>query len=245
MNANDIISLWEVTSHKPYWQKGVLMLAAAHPDIPMDELAYWSIGKRNMFLFRLRDQIFGTHIEAHSECPACAEKVEFQLDSNIICDPTLNCWDGNDLILNHEEEEVAFRIPHSFDMKSIVSILEIEGEEAASEALIIRCIKHYKKGSSFQRAEQLPAEWIAKVSDAINEYDTHSDIRCRLQCPECGHSWAEGFDIVNFFHNEIDIKARMILSEVQALASAFGWWEGDILSLSDTRRKHYLEALNG
>ena len=90
----------------------------------------------------------------------------------------------------------------------------------------------------------MPAALLDKVSERIREVDVHSEIKCRLQCPECGHSWAEPFDIVSFLWQEMEVKARIILSEVQLLAKAFGWWEGDILSLSDVRRKYYIEALN-
>ena len=53
------------------------------------------------------------------------------------------------------------------------------------------------------------------------------------------------FDILSFFWGEIQICARRLLREVHALASAYGWTESEILSLSTTRRHAYLEMVGG
>jgi hypothetical protein len=40
--------------------------------------------------------------------------------------------------------------------------------------------------------------------------------------------------------DEIDARARALLAEVHTLASAYGWSEGEILSLGAARRASYL-----
>jgi hypothetical protein len=51
------------------------------------------------------------------------------------------------------------------------------------------------------------------------------------------------FDIVSFLWTEIAAEAKRLLREVHILASAYGWREADIFSLSPLRRQFYLEAV--
>ena len=89
LKAHDIVKLWEVASGKPTWQKAILILAASSPNEPMENLALQSLGMRNVRLFRLRDKLFGTNLSANTSCTECGEAVEFQLDSQVICNPEL------------------------------------------------------------------------------------------------------------------------------------------------------------
>jgi hypothetical protein len=80
---------------------------------------------------------------------------------------------------------------------------------------------------------------IESLIERIAERD-QAEIRIALTCPDCGYRWNELFDIVSFFWTEIDAWARRLLREVHVLASAYGWNEHDILSLSPVRRQIYL-----
>ena len=51
------------------------------------------------------------------------------------------------------------------------------------------------------------------------------------------------FDIVSFFWREIEEFAIRTLREIHALARAYGWAEDQILALSPTRRRCYLEMV--
>jgi hypothetical protein len=244
LKAHEIIKLWEVAADKQLWQKAVLMLAATHADEPLESLALLSIGNRNEKLFRLRDRLFGTVMNANSSCAACDEKIEFQLDSKVICNPDLPLWDGREITLDAGSDQLICRPVNSYDLRDVYSVLEVEGPECAEQELIFRCVLQFKRDGVSQPVRTLPEELIEKVAEQIKTADVHSEILCRLNCPQCAHSWLEPFDIARFLWHELEVKAQIILSEVQALARAFGWWEGDILSLSDVRRKYYLEGLN-
>lgn len=220
------------------------MLAAAHPDVALEELAQLSLGQRNKKLFRFRDTLFGTEIEANSSCPECTEKVEFYLDSTVICSPERPTWDGKPILIEVGESQVLCNAPNSRDLEAILPFIQMEDHEAAAMELMQSCVVQYKEADVYVPVHNMPAALIENVSERIKEVDAHSEINCRLECPQCSHSWAEPFDIVSFLWQELEVKAQIILGEVQLLAKAFGWWEGDILSLSDVRRKHYIEALH-
>jgi len=244
LKAHELVKLWEVTAGKQMWQKALLMLAAIYPDEPLDNLALLSLGNRNAKLFRLRESLFGTEMNANSSCSECDEKIEFQLDTQRICSPDISVWDGDEISLSHGAEHSLCRPANSYDLRDILPILEIEGPDVAERELVFRCILQFKKDSVLQPVETISDDLISVISDKIKKSDIHSQILCRINCPECENSWAEPFDIASYLWHEIKDKAQIILSEVQMLAKAFGWWEGDILSLSDIRRKYYLEGLN-
>jgi hypothetical protein len=242
--ANDIVKLWEAAKGKPYWQKAILLLSAAHPNVILNEFASLSIGQRNAKLFRFRESLFGAHLEANSSCPTCKEKVEFQLDSRVICDPNVPVWDGTEIKLESDNNLIVCRPPSSHELEKIMPFLEMGDEEDAAFELMKNCVLQLQLDGIYTPVESMPLALIELVSAKIKDVDSHSEILCRLNCPECEFSWAESFDIVSFLWLEIENKAHVILSEVQLLAKAFGWWEGDTLSLSDVRRKYYIDQLH-
>jgi hypothetical protein len=71
--------------------------------------------------------------------------------------------------------------------------------------------------------------------------DPFAETRLTLQCPGCGNAWEEWLDMVSFFWAEVEARARRVFLEIHTLASAYGWTEGEVLSLSDGRRAMYLE----
>jgi len=89
----------------------------------------------------------------------------------------------------------------------------------------------------------LPSEVIEAVSAAMAEADPLADIEISISCPSCRHGWQAAFDIVSFLWNEIESWVWRIMSDVHALASAYGWRERDVLELSPTRRQFYLEMV--
>ena len=244
LTSNEIVTLWEAATGKSYWHKAILLLAAAHPTIAMNEFARLSIGQRNAKLFRFRDNLFGSSIEAHSQCPSCSEKVEFQLDSQVICDPTIPVWDGVEFQVDIDNSQIICRPPSSHDLETMTPFFDMEDEEGAAYELMKSCVFQWLIDGVYTPVESMSLNLVERVSEHIKTADPHAEIVCRLGCPECEHSWGEPFDIASFLWHEIENKAQIILSEVQLLARAFGWWEGDILSLSDVRRKYYIEQLH-
>jgi hypothetical protein len=77
------------------------------------------------------------------------------------------------------------------------------------------------------------------------ERDPQAELLLDLTCPACAHRWEAPFDIVPFFWTEIATEAKRLLREVHTLARSYGWREADVLAMSATRRRSYLEVLDG
>jgi hypothetical protein len=91
------------------------------------------------------------------------------------------------------------------------------------------------------------AAWTVEDIDEIGELmvaaDPAAETRIALRCPACGHEQDEILDIATFFWAEIAAVAKRLLGEVHTLASAYGWTEVQVLSLSAGRRSLYMEMV--
>ncbi|MFC4015147.1 hypothetical protein ACFOY2_48585 [Nonomuraea purpurea] len=112
-----------------------------------------------------------------------------------------------------------YRLPTSADVAAALSDPDPCG------ALVDGC----SKGAG---AEETAASWA--------QADPLLDVELCLSCPDCGHEWAESFDIVSYLWSELDGWCRRTLLEVHDLATAYGWNEPQVLALSPWRRQCYL-----
>ena len=92
-------------------------------------------------------------------------------------------------------------------------------------------------------AHELGEDVLAALAEAIAEVDPQAEVRIRLDCVKCGHSWASVFDIVTFFWIEVSTLAERLFADVHQIARAYGWRESEILSMSANRRQAYLERI--
>jgi hypothetical protein len=74
----------------------------------------------------------------------------------------------------------------------------------------------------------------------IEEEASAAELITRITCSECGAHWSETLDVATHVWAEIERAAIGLLGEVSELAAAFGWSQGDILSMGPARRMVYL-----
>jgi hypothetical protein len=220
IGAARLLDAWEVGWQRTPLEQGLAMLAA-DPRADPGALAQLTIGARERALFALRAALFGTAVEAVSACPRCGTDVEV-------------AFDQTDLSGTDEQPPdsvtvggVRYRLPTSAD---VATVLDGPPDEAPA-ALVRRCAGP-GSGVSEPGVDAVVAAWAAA--------DPVLDVTLRLGCPECGHEWAEPFDIVSYLWSELDGWCRRTVLEVHDLARAYGWAEPQVLALSSWRRRCYL-----
>jgi hypothetical protein len=226
LSTTELLSVWERGTGQPPVQRALALLSAACPELSPDALACLSIGQRDERLIALRELTFGAEFTGLANCPACDEKIELS-------------FTASDLRLGKELE-----LPAEFDLQLADHRLRVRLPTSADlmavngrEQLLARCLA--------DGHGDLPEPVIASVIEMMSRADPLADIQLALRCSSCGHKWEAPFDIVAFFWREIAAAARGHLRDVHALASAYGWSESEILSLSPARRRFYLEMVNG
>lgn len=230
-SAAELLNVWERGRSARHAERALLMLAAAEPDASAEGLAALTVGRRDAGLLRLRERLFGPHLESVTRCPACGELLELTLDTaDLLSDapvaPAGPFW------LDTEGGRVLFRLPTSADL------LAMDGGHGASVGLLERCVEEV-----VGEAASLPPDLVTRVAARMAEADPLADVQLSLSCPACGERWIGSFDAVSYLWDEIDAWAHRTLREVHLLARAYGWGEVEILSLSPLRRHAYLDLV--
>lgn len=227
--------------------RAALLLTVACSDYPRERVKSLSIGERDALLAHIRACTFGGAVESVVTCPACRELVEVSLDVRSIFPDRTQAATSEEtarepLLIASGDFVVQAAVPAVRDVETIV----ITDDPAEGlRRLLQRCILRAEHRGEPCEADDLPEDVRALIDSRIAEADPQGDVQLAIQCSGCEHHWAEVFDILSFFWNEMQTAARRLLREVHVLASAYGWTESEILTLSTRRRRIYLEMVGG
>ncbi len=238
-SAAELLDLWERGIDRAPPERAMAMLAAARPEMTGEALRRLTIGERDGFLLTMRDRLFGRTLACVATCPACGETLELTLDHSDLCAGPAPA-PGEMQRVAVDGYDVVFRLP---DTDDLIASLESGDLAAARERLLARCVLRAEREEATVAAA-LPTHVVAAVIARMADADPQADIELTLSCPACTQGWGAVFDIVSFLWSEIETLARRLVSEVQTLASAYGWRECDILALSRWRRQLYLDAID-
>lgn len=232
MDAQSLLACWERGRRRHPLDRALLLYAAAAPHEDPETLADRPVGERNAALLRLRQSLFGDALKSCVDCPDCGERLEFVLSADALL------AGAPDRGASGAAEDVSvgghvLRLPTTRDLAVIAT--EADEPSAAREL--------------FKRlwVGRAPADWSAELeaqlTRALDEADPCMDFALDLVCPACAHAWSAPFDVSAYFWEEIDMYVRRLFDEVHAIARSYSWSERQILELSETRRRAYLERV--
>ncbi|MGH9508406.1 MAG: hypothetical protein ACRD2M_00585 [Terriglobales bacterium] len=240
LSAATLLHAWENAREQFPAQWALTLLAAALPQVPPDQLALLSIGRRDACLLVLREKTFGPALRGFQQCAECRCELEFTLATpDLRAGAPAESGEGEHG-LAVGEFTLQFRLLNSRDLLSLLSCRDVE---QARRALLACCVLEARRGGAIVPPEELPAEVVSKLSDRLLECDPQAEILLGLRCPACGSSFRAVFDIGSFLWAEISAQARHLLRQVHWLAAAYGWREDEILAMSAARRQLYLEMI--
>jgi hypothetical protein len=235
LSANEIVWVWDWGQQRHPVDQALLLLKLAQPELTPAQAAALTVGQRNALLLELRSKTLGPTLHGSARCTQCSAELEFSLNDATLRAPEP---ESKEYTVTVDDYVVRFRLPDSVDLAAVTGC---QGVEAARLLLIERCVLDAQRSGREISTQALSDRVTAALAEAVAEHDPEIDIRVRLTCAMCGHTWSAVFDIVSFFWAEIDTLARRLLQDVHILARAYGWREADILALSTRRRQYYLE----
>lgn len=155
--------------------------------------------------------------------------MEFSIDANALLQQNMSAANsGQTVVVNGQ----SFRLPTSRDLADVA---QQNNAQKGALCLMQRCITNASG----------PAEWseteMEQVGEKMAMADPLAEIRLSLPCPACGNETTETIEVTSFLWGEIEGCARRLLWEIHAIASAYGWTESEVLSLSPARRARYVE----
>ncbi len=234
-----IIAIWEQGREQHPIDRALTMLTPAVSEMTRDQLADLPVGIRNAHLLTIHGQTFGNSLDGLATCPQCSENLEFSLPVADIQGKSSSDTDNSNM-LDVASHRVEFRLPTSKDLAAMVGY---ESVSAGRQLLMDRCVLSATSDGSSVSTVTLPEQVIRELSEKILACDPQADMVLDLDCPSCALAWQSSLDIVYFLWEEISARARSLLFEIHTLASAYGWSEQAILSLSPIRRHYYLEMV--
>jgi hypothetical protein len=229
LTQGDFLALWETGHSLHPLDRGLLAAQAAFPEL-QESVADWPMGRRNRALAEVHCAVFGSTLHGWTKCLVCAEQLEFQMDVKALARSHAPGCDERIVV-----GDLSYRLPTSRDLAAVA------GEKdavTAARILMQRCCL----------AENPPTlGWDEEEIDAVGARmaaaDPLAEILLKFDCPGCGASFEETLDLTSFLWAEMEGRAKQLLIGVHALASAYGWSEAEILSLSAARREVYLEMV--
>lgn len=239
-SAATLLDAWERGLSRSSVERPVTLLQASGPTSG-GELARLPVGERDVRLLELRAAAFGPRLEGAVTCPGCGESLELSLAVDDLR-AVRNDARAEALTIEADDYEVRFRLPDTEDLSAIAAS---EDPESARRRLFERCVVEVHHQGERTEARRVPDHVVTAVSEAMDRADPQAGIEVDLVCPACEHAWQSPFDIASFLWTETDTWARRTLGQVDALASAYGWSEAEILGLSARRRQAYLDLIGG
>ncbi len=81
LSAAELLDVWERGLGQSPAQRALTLLVLAADETAPERVADCTIGERDTRLLTLREQTFGVNLPSLTSCPACAERLEFQIDA--------------------------------------------------------------------------------------------------------------------------------------------------------------------
>lgn len=244
LSAGDILCIDELGCGKPSWYQALLVLAPAFPEVRPEVLAELSLGRRNHLLLKVREHLEGPTLEAVVKCPRCRVALELRLNAAEMAGGDAEPRLDKAVVIEVHGFRVEYRLPSTRDAASGWGPF---AEEGCRRAIVTDCISRVSEEDQAVGLGTLSEREaiLRSVEASIQEKDPLADIRVALSCVACRHVWEAPFDIAAFFWIELRRRSESLFGEVHLLATAYGWSEADILSMSPVRRRHYVDSLRG
>jgi len=237
LSASELLAIWENGAGQPLLNRHLSLLSTAC-SIPVSEAAQFSMGERDIRLLLLREWHFGYQLNNVASCPACGEKVEWEMTTRQLHLQEPRPEPNLVFSLESQGYSINYRLPNSADMMLLSPF-------SHSYDLIKHCITSINGQQGTLDLSVLNDQIFQELDQQMAKSDPQANITFDLNCPACQHQWASFFDIMNYFWTEIDRWAKRTFQEIYLLARGFGWSENEILSLSPLRRQTYLNMLRG
>ncbi len=226
-----LLAVWEAGARRHPIDRALLLFALAAPQRDPDALADAPLGERNAAIMGLREACFGGPLQSWVDCPACGERMEFDIHPAMLPPPPAQPLEAITV------GDLRFAPPTS---RRLAKALDAGRPEDAALNLLRDCVLD---DAAVPDAPDELAQLMDAAGAAIDAADPWAELTLALPCPACGTRVDASFDVAAYFWDELSTHAQRLLDDIHVLASAYGWTEPEILALGDTRRAAYLDRV--
>lgn len=221
-------------------RRGTVLLASTHPEWGAEQVSGLVLGEREALLLGIRRATFGDVLGARTVCPACGAELAVEVPAAVLRPD----GDAVSATLSFELEvgpvSLTIRPP---DGAVLARAAAEPDADSCRLALVAGCIVAAVGSAGTIDLSELPADVVAAAGEAIVERDPRSEVTVALACASCGHDWTAGFDAGLFLWEELTAVSVRLVDDVDVLARAYHWSEAEILAMSSSRRRRYVERI--
>ncbi len=235
LRAADLLDVWEQGRGQAKIARALTILARSLSSADRDALADLPVGERDALLLQLRELSFGPVAECVARCPACDATIEFAVPvRELLVERSVEA----ESVVDWQGVRLRVRPVTSRDQLSLAGLTD---PGAMTDILLRRCTAVMEAPSG--TVEAVPPAAADRVAAEMARLDPGADLSFKLTCPSCSTAWTSLFDVASYVWREVDAAAHGLTADVHALATAYGWSESEILSLTPVRRRAYLERV--
>jgi hypothetical protein len=188
---------------------------------------------RDRLLAAVYARAFGDRIESTLTCTRCAQPFDltFSLHSLIeSVDARASATDLRPLADGRYEssEGLRFRLPTGRDELALTGV----AADRLESVLLERCAVEGDASAQGVTWDEL----LERVAPLL-------DLDLQARCVECGHVHAIRFDIQSYLLGAFVGERRRLLTDINRLARAYSWSLEEILSLSRSDRRQFVELI--
>ena len=231
-----LLNAWDAGTTEHNLDRALTMLCLSLPGSEREHFAELPIADRNCLLLQLRALTFGPVLKGFTTCLHCATRMEFALPVEATLAQSGQRASSEAVEWQECSRQLRLR---PVNTKDLLASVEIHDCSEARKLLLRRCSnlgdEPFLEGS--------PA-FLEAVLKKFDEVHGAAELRCTIECPECLANETLDLDIAAFLWLEVRHAAQRLMREVHVLASAYGWSESSIVSMSPQRRNAYLEMLS-
>jgi hypothetical protein len=232
-DINTLLSLWEHGLVQSDIDRGdALLQAFDQSSLPQ------TLGERTHRLLNLHALLFGDHVALRSQCPACGEDAQFDVDCQVLAAQMPPPQVTTAQHLEVDGLAITFRLLDSADLREASTELD---EEVFVRRLLERCVLSYTRDGTPVPADEWSKSALGALSQRLEVLDPGASVSFALRCPRCATEWQAPFDCGQLLWQKVQSMAERLLLDVDTLARAYGWTESEVLSLSPIRRAAYVQ----
>ncbi|MGH2707836.1 MAG: phage baseplate protein, partial [Actinomycetota bacterium] len=227
LSASDVLRIWEIGASLDPAHRALAILEAASPGAHAGALAALPVGRRDLRLLEIREETFGSRLNAALSCPRCAERVEFELETSDLLARAGAGIEATESEVRIDDWSLRYRMPTAGDLAEAAGCRE---PGRALALLVERCVLEANRGGEPAPPEEIPPHAIALLDGGLARQDPLAEVLLDFVCPACGEAGQTLFDIGCYLWEELRAQAVRLLYEVHTLARSYGWREPDILA---------------